>query len=559
MIDKKHLIIDSNLSEDQVMHIQSIVQDPIGFTETLGTIKGRSFSFAGREHLHAIYYDEHPRVVIVASRQVEKSETVARKMIHTGFVRPYTTITYTAPRSEQVSRFQAERFRGAIRESKEGVLENSIDATRDAKTAVRLTNRTIFYFGSGWSDGDALRGIPADLVFFDEVQDLTQTAIESIEKSVSHSELQDNDTELNGRCLYTGTPKQTGTYYQRVLWNMSDQKKWFVRCRACDTEQSITMKNIVDDPVRENRKYFACLECFDELDRQNGTWLPTKPENKLYSGYHLTQLNMSWISANQIWRDYNTMDEMTFANEVLGEFFTGQGKPVTYEDVLGCTNHRRDMASHAHHPTVLGIDYGSGTKSKTIITIGHNGSDDKLVIDFIENTKLVHEELIEHIAQLVRKYSVERIVGDIGYGSYEHSQLRKMFGTMATACRYVSYSDNPSKRIIKDDGVLHVDRTHSMDKLIDMFKKRRIDIPYKTPGKVEEFFDHYTAIETIFSESQQARKLYDHKVPDDAFHSLNYVREGIEDLNKRFEWDGVERDTEMDDLLHTAIDEEEIW
>jgi len=70
---------------------------------------------------------------------------------------------------------------------------------------------------------------------FDEVQDITQTAIESIEKSVSHSDITDEKTELNGRCFYTGTPKQKGSYYDRVLWGQSDQKKWSVSCEGCNS------------------------------------------------------------------------------------------------------------------------------------------------------------------------------------------------------------------------------------------------------------------------------------------------------------------------------------
>ncbi len=145
---------------------------------------------------------------------------------------------------------------------------------------------------------------------------------------------------------------------------------------------------------------------------------------------------------------------------------------------------------------------------------------------------------------LVEKFNVQKIVGDIGYGSYEAQKLYEIYGRMATAMRYVAYQNDPKKREYKGKFTLQVDRTYSMDKTIDMFKRRELVIPYKDPDKVEFYFDHYTALEAIFRESTTStgRKVYDHSTPDDAFHSLNYVREGVHELENRFEWAGAERE-----------------
>ncbi|QFG05153.1 terminase large subunit [Bacillus phage 268TH004] len=542
------------MTVEQAKRMRNALKDPIIFTEKTGTVKGMPFRFAHREHLHDVYRDKHPRIVIVAGRQVEKSETVLRKLIYHGWTRPHTTITYTAPRNEQTTRFVNDRFRKGIADSVNGVLENDVERKRDAKTAIGINNKSIFYFGSAWADGDALRGIAGDMVFFDEVQDITQTAIESIEKSVSHSEIKDSKTELNGRCFFTGTPKQKGSYYDKVLWGQSDQKKWQVTCLDCGHKQFMTMKNImIQNEGEENeRRYFGCTECSCELDRENGEWIATKPENKMYSGYLFNQLNMSWISANQIWRDYQTMDAMTFHNEVLGEFYSGNEQPLSYEDVLACTDKELSLKTRSLVPTVMGIDYGTGGKSKTIITIGHKAlykGKERLVIDYIENCPIDnHEEKIMHIMNLKERFNCEKINGDIGFGSYESQKLYEAYGMEAIATRYVSYQNAPKKREYKKH-VLQVDRTFSMDRLIDAFKRQEIVIPYKEPEKVEYFFDHYTALEAKFTESATStgRKLYDHSTPDDAFHSLNYVREGIYEITNRFEWSGADRDNWEED------------
>lgn len=560
----------NGLTAEQLKKARNVLKDPIGFTEKTGMVKGNPFRFANRGHLYQVYRDMHPRIVIVAGRQVEKSETVLRKLLFHGWTRAHTTITYTAPRNEQTTRFVNDRFRKAISDSVEGVLEKGIDKKRDAKTAIGINNKTIFYFGSAWADGDSLRGIAGDMVFFDEVQDITQTAIESIEKSVSHSDIKDEKTELNGRCFYTGTPKQKGSYYDKVLWGQSDQKKWSVKCDSCGHDQFMTMKNVMlqFEGTEKERHYFGCLHCQEELDRENGQWLATRPENKFYSGYLFNQLNMTWISANQVFRDFTTMDAMTFNNEVLGEFYSGHAQPLSYEDVLACTDKTLALKKSSLIPTVLGVDYGSGGKSKTIIHIGHRAmhrGKRKLIIDYIENCSITnHEELVLHIMELRERFNSEKIVGDIGYGSFENQKLYDAYGREAVSCRYVSYVNDPKKREYKgyNNSTLQVDRTYSMDRMIDTFHREEVVIPYKNPEEVEFFFDHYTALEMKFTESSTTtgRKLYDHSTPDDAFHSLNYVREGLFELENRFEWEGAERDSwEEDSKLWGAMDDLPGW
>lgn len=551
------------MTAEEIKKMRNVLSDPVGFTEKTGTVKGKPFKFDHREHLYDVYRDKHPRIVIVAGRQVEKSETVNRLILFHGYTRAHTTITYTAPRNEQTTRFVNDRFRKSIANSNGAILEGDINKNRDAKTAIGLKNSTTYYFGSSWADGDALRGISGDMVFFDEVQDIGQTAIESIEKSISHSEIQDPATEINGRCFYTGTPKQKGSYYDKVLWGNSDQKKWSVCCEQCGHDQFLSMKNVmVQNEGEENeRRYFGCLECKTELNRENGRWIKTRPNNKRYSGYLFNQLNMSWISANQIWHDYNNMDDMTFHNEVLGEFYSGDEQPLSYEDVLACTDKNISLQEKCDIPTVMGIDYGSGGQSKTIITIGHetmHKGKKKLLLVHVESApNMDTDERIAYINSLKHRYNVQKINGDIGYGQYEGESFYALYGREAISTRYVTYQTNPKKREIKDKFVLQVDRTYSMDSLIMAFKRGEIVIPYKEPDKVEPFFDHYTAIEAVFSESTQGtgRKRYDHRTPDDAFHSLNYVREGIFEINNKFEWDGAQRDNWGEEkLLHHDID-----
>ncbi|PDZ75792.1 hypothetical protein CON31_31430, partial [Bacillus cereus] len=81
--------------------------------------------------------------------------------------------------------------------------------------------------------------------------------------------------------------------------------------------------------------------------------------------------------------------------------------------------------------------------------------------DRSEDALNVHDQLIAHIISLQSKFNVEKIVGDIGYGSYESQKLYELYGRQAISCRYVTYANDPRKREYKgfNNSTLQVDRT----------------------------------------------------------------------------------------------------
>lgn len=66
------------------------------------------------------------------------------------------------------------------------------------------------------------------------------------------------------------------------------------------------------------------------------------------------------ISESDIQQKRETYNPRRFANEVLGEFFAGAAKPMTFDQALGCIDANMDVRSHVDAPeeTYLGIDWG---------------------------------------------------------------------------------------------------------------------------------------------------------------------------------------------------------
>ena len=94
-------------------------------------------------------------------------------------------------------------------------------------TGNAVDNLTMKQFKTGtlWveslgTDGDRIRGMTADVVFFDEVQDMFSQAIGNAQKILTASKY---GPVGKGVQVFFGTPKQKNSYFS-TIWEMSDQR-----------------------------------------------------------------------------------------------------------------------------------------------------------------------------------------------------------------------------------------------------------------------------------------------------------------------------------------------
>lgn len=130
----------------------------------------------------------------------------------------------------------------------------------------------------------------------DELQDVQSEALPVIEETMSHSTYRE--------MLLVETASEGGSEFERI-WQISDMREW---------------------------------------DPRTSTWIPRRPENRAYSGYHLSQGMASWITElpqddpNSIVSKRNRYSERRFMNEVLGLFYRGLAKSLLDEDLLRCSD-----------------------------------------------------------------------------------------------------------------------------------------------------------------------------------------------------------------------------
>lgn len=528
--DDAHKAIDDN---------PSVMTDPVFFCEAFLTIPDGEegivpFRFNKperdeyRNYLFPMYRDKHPRVIVVTGRQVEKSSMCRNKILADMHLHEGLTALYTAPRQEQTTRFSAERIDNALRDSQGGALKDSIlKKGKATSTFKQFDSKCNLYLYSCWADADAIRGIAAQRVYMDETQDVTSAARETVEECLAHA-------HNGGQMWHFGTPKNSGSEFHK-LWEISDKKEWYVDCEnpKCLHKQKITMNNIFK-PDENKPAYFGCSKCKKELNRGHGEWISENKGAKM-SGYHITQLMCSWITADSILYKRATYTEQKFKNEVLGEFHNVYGKTLDMQNIMDCTNATMTLPDKGHKgPNYMGVDWGSGNNSFSVITIVGpeivNG-EEKLVYRYVNKYSTSgYGKVMSDMHKLVKLYNVENIVIDIGDARRQFEELLVEYPNSVAACQYVLALKNPYKWDRKTR--IHTcDRSYHIEKVIDLFHKQKITIPYdkltiQATDRLGWLFDHLTALEAEWVEPTSGNTGYTrylHSSPDDGFQSLVYA------------------------------------
>jgi hypothetical protein len=529
-----------NSPEEAIEGNPDVMTDPVFFCEAFLTIPDGEdgitpFRFNKpekgeyRNYLFQMYRDKHPRVVVVTGRQVEKSTMCRNKILADMCTNEGLTALYTAPRQEQVSRFSSERVKNAMRDSQGGVLKDSIlKKGKDTASFIQFDSKCNMYLYSCWAEGDAIRGIAAQRVYADEVQDMTSSARETVTECLGHA-------HGGGQMYHFGTPKNSGSEFHK-LWEFSDKKEWYVECSnpKCMHKQKITMNNIFK--LDENKPaFFGCYKCKTELDRSKGEWIAENKIEAKMSGYHITQLMCSWISADAILYKRATYSEQKFKNEVLGDFHNVYGKTLDMQNIMDCTNATMHLPDKGHKgPNYMGVDWGSGNNSFSVITIiGTEKIDgeDKLVYRYVKKYSTTgYGKVLSDIYKLAKLYNVENTVIDIGDARRQFEELLVEMPHTVAACQYVLALKTPY-RWDRKTRIHTVDRSYLIEKVIDMFHKQKIIIPYdkltiQVTDRLSWLFDHLTSLEAEWVEPTSGNTGYTrylHSNPDDGFQSLAYA------------------------------------
>jgi hypothetical protein len=420
-----------------------------------------------------------------------------------------------APRFDQAKVFVKGRLIAVLQQSP--VIRRLL-LGKNAKTPplghMQFRNGSQLYVRAAYHSGDAARGISADIVMVDEVQDVAGGDLSVIMETLSHSKL--------GRTILTGTPKSQDNHAEGAF-SRSTANEWNVTSSICDgislpDEHCLGPRSII------------CRHCKNPLDLATGRWVQRNPGATWGDGYWLNHCMVPWLSYDELLERQSSYDLGQFNNEVMGlPTMLGENIVTRAELELCCSDTPMaesigDISEEGHGSLIAGIDWGGGGKSRTVVVIGWMRRDFVFEIRALRRFRPDEDtdQLLDSVAQMIRKFRVRCVAAD-GGGSGHHLNRLLLDRLKHGAMYAILYSNNTQET--RQEGTLWkwtVNRSASIGNVFSRVKKRTIIFP--RGAESGSFLDELACEVAVYdTDNRTLRYTHPETMQDDALHATNYA------------------------------------
>jgi hypothetical protein len=489
------------------------------------------FSFQGRKYLKLPYNTPSKRTLYKCGRQVEKSTLLGNKCLSYCCIINAFNVLYVSPTNQQTKTFSADRLKEPI-ETSEHLKAWTTSKLSDNVFLKKFINRSQVTLRYAYHNADRVRGIPADMILIDELQDVITDNIPVIEECASHSSYK--------LFIYSGTPKSFDNAIEHYWTNLSTQNEWVVPCEAHGVPGNPASWHW--NVLGENnigKEGLVCERCHKPINASHpkAQWASMNPgvKNKLrepYEGYRIPQLMVPWLQWHEIIDKHTKMPTAQFHNEVLGLSYDSGTRPLTRQDIIdNCRPGQLMTVDELGKlmkrvgdaiPVFAGIDWGTGEGTFTVLSLG-TYIDEHFTIFYIhrfEGQELEPERQLDLIDDIIRNWKVNLVGVDYGGGFYMNDKLTRKFGQD----RIMKYQYSQPSQKVRWEPMLKrfiVHRTEVMSDIFNAIKRRNV---FRFPD-FAQFEDPYSKdFLSIFSEyNEQQRQIQYKKTPDstdDSFHSV---------------------------------------
>ena len=485
------------------------------------------FTYKGRQWMPALFDTPKRKRLWKMSRQVGKSTGGAGEGMGRGAKIENFKILYVAPVKDQAEKFSKNRLDPIIENSP--VIKSQIGTPNNVYEK-KFKKGGKYYLNWAKHRPDNIRGVTADMVHYDEIQDQDLQEIEPVINEVCFT-----SQEYNLR-LYTGTPKSFVNDIE-LKWRKSDQREWVVRCGHHEPAKwmQVGIRNI-------GKKGPICHHCGNLLDVSDGVWV--KHGKGDIAGFHVHQLNLkishmiqrdgSWEihppSWNEILDKLENYPRWRFKNEVLGLSADTAETPLTIAHLRAISREdveveRNPKAKYMGHEMYAGIDWGHGDAA-TVLVIGQmiEGTFRILFLKKYTGQQCEKSYCIPDMADIIRNYRVSRIHCDHGGGFGLNSDMAEIFDDKVTTNVW-SASAKAADKTWKTKKVsiprLTLNRPNAISEFIGEIRKQRVEVPRWSEFHERFSSDFLNIRKEIDVEKDKIRYLKaDH---DDAFQAAIYA------------------------------------
>ena len=356
------------------------------------------------------------------------------------------------------------------------------------------------------ASSSALKGIPADALFVDEVDEMDEKLLDLARERLSHSEVRSE--------TYLSTPSLPG-YGIAARYLESDGKIWQIRCQCCgkDTCLELSFPSCIQR-TSDGRAFRACQHCGKEIFVKDGHWVPQWPGREI-SGYWISQLCSPYIPLEEILRMYEEgKNPQEFHNSKLGVPYVPSEARLTPADVFSCCQDYVMLAKHPG-PSCCGVDVGS---DRLYVTVGYRPKEGVIELPWLGQVKEFGD-----LSALAARFNIQSMVIDF---LPETRSARQFSASQQFPVFLCTYNDNASG-IRWDDPkrMVSVNRTEHCDWVHESVSRNLIVLPRRNP-EVEELAKHLTNLVKISIEEEGGSKVFRYRAigPDHFFHSLGYLQ-----------------------------------
>lgn len=530
--------------------------DPVKFCETYLTLDGAPFRLNGNGYkpfadiyryigVKALEKTSKP-VILVKGRQV--GGTVMANALEQFFMgsglfgtglRPPIRVLHAFPILEQAAVYSKTQFSQMINNSKpvgdpnakKGVksksyMQSCLDTstqTNDSLHFKQFIGGNYIFIDSLGVDADRIRGRTVDVLFIDEAQDISGSAISNTTKILTAAKY---GRPGDGVQVYFGTPKKKGSDFYK-MWQTSTQQYYYLGCEKC--KKHFPLYTPESDEWEKIWLYgfiVKCTHCGQEQDKreaaERGKWIGSKSiDDALMIGFHINQLYMPHFTKEKVLSEkpgvHPINTERAYKNEVLGEFYQGDTSPITIEEIHQmCGEKERKMRAHIapgeEQMVIMGIDYGAradleqmanpekqstrGQSYSTAVVMsvkGPNLFSIEFATKFRRNDMESKKGLIE---QIMKQYSVQLAVGDIGFSQDFSEMMHQAYGDKYLVSRAHNKVNNKVK-FNKDSFPKEItfERDFYIGEMFDLMKKGQVKFPYGDYDKMGWLVAHCASME----------------------------------------------------------------
>lgn len=500
--------------------------DPVRFAENYLTIDGKPFnlSSAGWKFLADVYRgvaaqaenkDAKP-MVLLKSRQVGATIMAAALSLYftaSGLYasrpgKPGIRILHLFPTIPIMHKYTKDKLEPMMRQSQGGYidsmsLKNDIAGflQEDTLTEKAFKGFSKLRIDAIGKDADRIRGLTQDGIMVDEVQDVSGAAIDNAIRILTAAQY---GRKGQGIQLYFGTPKESGSYFWQ-LWNDSDQRFYELRCIGCD-EYFFLYRYGSDDWKKIWISGFTvqCPHCECQQDKRvaidRGRWTETTGgRDTKYTGYHIN-IMLSPLFTREMMNEYdpelNTNRSIrAWKNETLGEFYSGGGLPLTFDDLVkhaldGTRGVSKGVKEINDKIYTLGIDWGEKNLDSSLDTRGQSYTA-MVVLSSAPNGQFTIENAfrlrdnnpghrIKVVEELYERYKINTGAADYMYGNdvINHLQIEKNYRSKLLAC---INSGTLSKTLSYDPSITRVtiNKNLMVDEIFSMIRQEKIKFPIR--------------------------------------------------------------------------------